>query len=91
MLAYFFGTALYVKTMIRDRGDRRRFTESVGYHALVCAPAFAWSPWVGALFVALAARAVVVPLRWPRATPRAVGLGEVGASLALTVALVLTR
>lgn len=90
VLAYFFGTALYVKTMIRDRGDRHRYVESVGYHALVCVPAFAWSPWAGVLFLALAVRAAVVPRLWPRATPRTVGLGEVAASVALALVLVAT-
>ncbi|WP_288797370.1 YwiC-like family protein [uncultured Arsenicicoccus sp.] len=32
-LAYFFGTVVYVKTMIRERGDRRWFVASVTYHA----------------------------------------------------------
>ncbi|MGV8977083.1 MAG: YwiC-like family protein [Cellulomonas sp.] len=86
--AYFFGTALYVKTMIRDRGDRRRYAESVRYHTLICVPAFFWNPWAGLLFVTLAVRAVVVPRTWPHATPRSVGLGEVGASVALALLLV---
>jgi len=91
VLAYFFGTALYVKTMIRDRGDRRRYVQSVAHHALVCAPAFVWSPWAGVLLVALAVRAAVVPRLWPHATPRTVGLGEVAASVALAVVLVAAR
>ena len=91
VLVYFFGTALYVKTMIRDRGDRRRYIESVGYHALACAPAFAWSPWAGVLFLALAVRAGLVPRLWPRATPRAVGLGEILASVAIALVLVAAR
>jgi hypothetical protein len=88
VLAYFFGTALYVKTMIRDRGDRRRYVESVGYHTLICVPAFGWHPWASTLFLALAVRAAVVPRRWRHATPRTVGLGEVVASVALTLVLV---
>ena len=40
------------------------------------------------LFVLLAARAAVVPRRWPHATPMAVGLGEVAASTALALLLI---
>lgn len=36
-LAYFFGTVVYVKTMIRERGDRRWFAASVAYHAAMTA------------------------------------------------------
>ena len=38
-LAYFAGTVLYVKTIIRDRGDVGRYRLSVMYHVAVCVPA----------------------------------------------------
>ena len=63
LLAYFAGTVLYVKTMIRDRGDVGRYRLSVMYHLAVCVPAAVTSPWLGALFVALPVRAAVVPQR----------------------------
>jgi hypothetical protein len=65
LLAYFAGTVLYVKTMIRDRGDVERYRLSVTYHVAVCVPAAIASPWFGALFAAFAVRAAVVPKRWP--------------------------
>ena len=34
VLGYFFGTVLYVKSLIRRRGDRRFWAVSVGYHAV---------------------------------------------------------
>lgn len=39
LLAYFFGTVRYVKTMIRERGRRGYVVASVGYHALITAVA----------------------------------------------------
>jgi hypothetical protein len=90
LLAYFAGTVLYVKTMIRDRGDRRRYALSVSYHAVVCVPAAAVNPWIGLLFVALALRSAVVPKRWPGLTPAAIGAGEIVASITLGALLLLT-
>jgi hypothetical protein len=89
LLAYFAGTVLYVKTMIRDRGDVGRYRLSVVYHALVCVPAAVASPWLGALFVALAIRAAVVPKRWPGLTAATIGVGEIVASLTLATILLL--
>ena len=51
--AYFAGTVLYVKSMIRDRGDRGRYTLSVAYHVAACVPAAMAGPWLGALFAVL--------------------------------------
>ncbi|SMO69844.1 YwiC-like family protein [Propioniciclava tarda] len=83
VFAYFFGTVLYVKTNIRERGSRAFYAASVGWHALVAAGAGvlatrgAASSWWAALFVLLTARAGAVPrLRRP-ATPRQIGLAEV--------------
>jgi len=90
LLAYFAGTVLYVKSMIRNRGDRGRYALSVAYHAAVCVPVAAAGPWLGALFVALAVRAAVVPRRWPGLTPARIGVGEIAASLALAALLLLT-
>ncbi|EYR62281.1 hypothetical protein N866_09940 [Actinotalea ferrariae CF5-4] len=99
VVAYFAGTVLYVKTLIRERGNRAMLRASVVLHAalpvalLVCA---ALVPAVGALLpvptlavllALLAVRAVVVPLRWPTATPKAVGIGEIVATTALVVVL----
>lgn len=89
LLAYFTGTVLYVKTMIRDRADVGRYRLSVTYHAAVCVAAAVTSPWLGALFVALAIRAAVVPRRWPGLTAATIGFGEIVASLTLATMLLL--
>jgi len=89
LLAYFAGTVLYVKTMIRDRGDVGRYRLSVVYHAAVCVPAAVADPWLGALFVAFTLRAAVVPKRWPGAAATRIGIGEIVASLTLAAMLLL--
>lgn len=101
LVAYFAGTVLYVKTMIRERGNPQMYRASVGYHAAVAGlamlPALGWPLSLdrGAavallvLMVLLVVRAAVVPRRWPTATPKAIGIGEIGVSVALGVVLLL--
>lgn len=96
VFTYFFGTVLYVKTVIRERGSRRYLLASYAYHfTTILLPSvlhLTVSQWressfvlgtvlLTAFFVALAGRAVWVPRT--RATPKQVGVGEVFASLAL--------
>ncbi len=88
VLAYLVGTALYVKTMIRERGNRAMYRASVGYHA-AAAVAFTPVPAVAAFCWATTLRAALVPRRWPRARPLAVGLGEIAASVVLGLVLTL--
>ena len=93
VLGYFFGTVLYVKSLIRRRGDRRFLAVSVGYHAvagvvlaaLVAAVGQAWWP-TAAMFALLTARAWWVPRT--AAKPVQFGLGEFGASVLVAVAAV---
>ncbi len=85
--AYLVGTALYVKTMIRERGNRGMYVASVAYHVVVAAALAWWLPWVGAFLALTAVRAAVVPRRWPHARPVAVGVGEIAASALLAVVL----
>ena len=89
LLAYFVGTVLYVKTMIRDRGDAGRYRLSVTYHVAVCVPAVILSPWLGALFAAFAVRAAVVPKRWRGLSTAKIGVGEIVASLTVATMLLL--
>ena len=89
LLAYLAGTALYVKTMIRERGNPVMYRVSVAYHALVAAILLGLLPVVGVVFVVIAARAALVPHRWPSARPPAIGIGEVVASVVLGAVLVL--
>ncbi|MHA3946504.1 YwiC-like family protein [Cellulomonas bogoriensis] len=96
---YFVGTVPYVKTMIRERGNPRMRDASLAFHvvatAVVAVLAAGWPVggqvvpgWaVVVVFVALTVRAVVVPRRWPAATPKQVGLGEVVATVAVVGAL----
>ncbi len=113
LFAYFAGTVPYVKTMIRERGNRAMYRGSVAYHAAVTAllatvavlpdDAFdRWgsgdavalldgpTPWLlAALFAGLTVRAAVVPRRWPTASPKAVGIGEIVATTLLALVLLL--
>lgn len=84
--AYFVGTVCYVKNLIRERGSRRHWWLSVGFHAIVTLAMLAVSPWATALFAVLTARAALVPKLHP--TPRQAGTGEIaGTLLAALVAL----
>jgi hypothetical protein len=75
-LAYFLGTVVYVKTMIRERGNPTYRRWSIGYHLLALALAAWLGPWTAALFGWLLVRAARLPDRgW---SPKRVGLMEVG-------------
>ncbi|MBD7951127.1 YwiC-like family protein [Oerskovia rustica] len=90
VLAYFAGTILYVKTLIRERGERSYLVASVVYHlaagvvasAALAAAGLVWWP-AAALFAGLTVRAVWVPRT--QATPMQFGMGEVVASVLVTV------
>ncbi|WP_238010452.1 YwiC-like family protein [Dactylosporangium sp. AC04546] len=85
VLAYFTGTVLYVKTMIRERGSRGYRIASVACHVLALAGAVVLGPLSAAVFALLLARAWLLPGR--RLTPKQVGLAEIAASaLVLTTA-----
>ncbi|MCA0435666.1 MAG: YwiC-like family protein [Actinobacteria bacterium] len=98
LFAYFFGTALYVKTVIRERTNPAYHRASVGYHAgwavfwalsgLVGVPVGA-ATRVGlvVLFLLLTARAKVMAGR--RVKPLYVGLGEIGFSALIAVLTIL--
>jgi hypothetical protein len=74
-LAYFLGTALYVKTMIRERDNPAYRRWSIGYH-LVALTVVAWfGPWSAALFAWLLLRAALLPGR--ALTPKRVGFVEI--------------
>jgi hypothetical protein len=94
LLAYLFGTVLYVKTMIRERGVRSYVVASVAYHAAVTVAAGALAVvhdptwwWATAFLAAATVRAAALPGR--PLSPKAVGIGEIVATvLLLAVALV---
>ena len=96
LLAYLFGTVLYVKTMIRERGVRSYVVASVAYHAAVTAAAGvvavvhdpSWW-WATAFLVAATVRAATLPGR--PLSPRAVGIGEIVATVLLLVVALVVR
>lgn len=93
LFAYFFGTVLYVKTNIRERGSRGYLLASVGWHAaatlvtaaLAAAGALAW--WWAVFFAATTVRSAVVPrLGW---SAKKLGFVEVGFTTFLAVCFLL--
>jgi hypothetical protein len=81
--AYFFGTVLFVKTMIRERGSTAYRWWSIAYHAAALGLAAWLNPLAGVLFGWLLVRAAVLP-QWT-VSPRRVGLIELANSVALLV------
>lgn len=78
-LLYFTGTVLYVKTMIRERGNASYRRASVVYHVLALGAVAFISILIAAVFVLLLVRAAVLP-RY-RLTPKHVGIVEIVASM----------
>lgn len=86
-----FGSVLFVKTMIRRRGDRRYVAASWIWHgALLAWWALTPSPWLIVLAVILLARAVAMPLLGGRRRlkPVVVGAVEAVTSVAAFVCIV---
>jgi hypothetical protein len=83
---YFFGTVLYVKTMIRQRGQLGWLVASISYHGLVAGLAWIGAAlagtglWTAAVASLLLLRSALAPMRWPGATPKRLGIGELGAT-----------
>ena len=93
-LAYFAGTTLYVKTMIRERNNATYRWWSIGYHALAFAAVTVLAVagrlglvWVG-VFGWFLARAWVFPGRG--LAPKQVGLIEIANCMLLLAAIWLT-
>ena len=89
MALYYVGTLLYVKTMIRERGNRVYEIASVAWHAVAAAALVPVSWWLAAVFALLTVRAYAAPRL--RLTPKRVGLGELVLNvLVVVVALIAT-
>lgn len=96
---YLVSSVLVVRSMIRARGDRGFRALSAGYHAVAVVVAALFLPAAYAvLALALAARAVGLPLLQDRLAdgphrlrPVHLGMVEIGASLALVLAVVVAR
>ena len=85
--AYFTGTVLYVKTMIRERDSVAYYRASVLYHAAAVGLAVWLGPPELFVFALLLARAAALPKR--RITPKQVGLIEIAAAVLLLTAVLL--
>ncbi len=96
--AYFAGTVFYVKSLIRERGSATFLRASIGYHLAVVAVAavalltraqptsgtgLSWL--VVAVLAVLAGRAAAVPRLTLAPSPKQIGLGEVGATVAVAL------
>lgn len=81
LAAYFVGTVLYVKTMIRERGVAAyHWLSALGHGAVTCAM-IPLSPWLVLVFALLTIRAAVVPAF--RLSAKAVGIGEIAGTIAV--------
>lgn len=60
---YFAGTVVYVKTMIREKGDRTYLRLSIGFHVVAVVLAAWVAPWLALPFGLYLARAVLMPRR----------------------------
>lgn len=87
LAAYFTGTVLYVKTMIRERDDERYHWLSALAHAAATVGMTAVDPWLVIVFALLTIRAAVLPAF--RLAPRVVGIGEVVATVVVGVSALL--
>ena len=77
--AYLVGTVLYVKTMIRERGQDRYQWLSALFHGAATV-AMTWvDPLLVRVFALLTIRAAVLPAY--RLSPKAVGIGEIVATV----------
>jgi hypothetical protein len=88
---YLAGTVLAVRSVIRERGNSRFAALSTGYHTIAAIAALLLLPGVyAALFVALAVRALALPIAERRLAdtahplrPKGVGMVEIVASVCL--------
>ncbi len=96
---YFVGTVFYVKTMIRERHKLAWRWASAFFHLLTMAACWAWwarggpasLSWLALVFALLTVRAIAVPLiaRRRAVTPKAIGIGEIVATVAVVSAAVI--
>lgn len=90
---YLVGTILVVRSVIRERGNRRFAALSVAFHAALVVPAAVFLPWPYAAYAAsLTARAIALPLVERRRAgtarpirPVHVGIVEIVASTVIAV------
>ena len=83
LAAYFAGTVLYVKTLIRERGSEPHYWLSVGFHGVATLALIPVGGALVAVFALLTVRAAVAPAFG--ITPKQAGIGEIVATLAVAV------
>lgn len=85
---YFLGTVFYVKSAIRERGNKQFLALSIGYHVGAAAVAAWIATALGAVFILLAARAALVPrLGW---SPKRLGIAEIVATVVVSLVALAT-
>lgn len=88
VVAYFTGTAFYVKTMIRERDNQSFLRWSIGYHLAALGLSVWLGPALAGFFAWLLVRSWALPRR--RLVPKHVGLIEIGNCLLLLAAVAFT-
>ena len=78
---YFGGTVLYVKSLIRERGNTGFLVLSVAAHAVATLVVLAFSGWLAVVFLLLTLRAALVPRLHVR--PGQIGAAEMVSVLAV--------
>ncbi|MVU84076.1 hypothetical protein GPX89_43465 [Nocardia sp. ET3-3] len=86
-LLYFAGTVFYVKTMIRERGNRDFYRISVAYHVVALGISAFLNPFLTIAFALFLLRAVFLPGRSLR--PGQVGMIEMGCCVLLMALLLI--
>lgn len=76
LVLYFCGTAVYVKTMIREKNNPFYYRLSVGYHVIILVLAGWWHLWLFVPTTLLLLRSIMLPQRQLRT--RTVGMIELG-------------
>lgn len=89
LLLYLTGTVLYVKTMIRERGNPRYLRFSIGYHLAALVAAALVDVLLAPVFLVLLIRAWLLPPR--RLRPAQVGVIEIACSALVLATVLMTR
>ncbi|MBA9087424.1 MFS family permease [Fontibacillus solani] len=85
-LLYFVGTALYVKTMIREKNNKRFYYYSISYHIALVLLSLWFLPWV---IIAAAAVLLIRAIGFPRIgiTVKQAGISEIVCSIVVLVSV----
>lgn len=87
LAAYFAGTVLYVKTIIRERDSEPHYWLSVGFHSLATLVLIPRAPALTVVFAILTCRAAIVPAF--RISPKHAGFGEIALTIVVAVTALL--